>query len=182
MLDLDAIRTWLAARAPDLDAVRAWADRVTGDAARIGELPAFGTAGWVALPDDDPRKLISAVAPAVARLQENSPAAVALRLRRELTALDRAVVERIRAAAWDVCEAQDWSRAAARPSWHVLERRRSLTRCHRCTTSYPWTAGRCPGCGRTGSAEEIRAEATRPWTTTPPAPSPPPSTQDRSAA
>jgi hypothetical protein len=111
----------------------------------------------------------------VARLTENIPAAITQRLRQELAAIDHAVVERIRAASWDLSGAQDWRHAAHCPSHAELVRRRSLATCFHCKTTYAWTADRCPACDRDDSApDQIRAEATRSWTH--------PSTPDRSAA
>lgn len=120
--DVNAVRAWLAVHSPNVDAVRAWA---TGVLADLGPVPALGTAAWVALADTDPRKLAAALAPAVARLLENTPAAVAMRLRRELLAEDRAVAERFKAASVALSTAQDWTRAARRPSFAELERRRA---------------------------------------------------------
>jgi hypothetical protein len=90
-----------------------------------GPVPVLGTAAWVALPDTDPRKLAAAIAPALARLIENTPAAVALRLRRELLAEDRAVANRLKAASLALSTAQDWVAAARRPTYAELERRRA---------------------------------------------------------
>jgi hypothetical protein len=118
--------------------------------------------GW-ALLDSDPRKLAAAIPPAVAYLTENTPAAIAARLRRELAAIDHAVIERVRTASWDLAGAQDWRHAANSPSHVELVRRRSMTICGNCATLYMWTTLRCPGCGRTGTPEEIRAAATRAW-------------------
>ncbi len=117
----------------------------------------------MALPDSDPRKLAAAIRPAVAYLTENTPAAIATRLRRELAAIDHAVIERVRTASWDLSGAQDWRHAANCPSHAELVRRRSMTICGNCATRYAWTTLRCPGCGRTGTPEEIRAAATRSW-------------------
>jgi hypothetical protein len=124
-LDVGAVRAWLTDRAPAVPAVRAWTSRLLADFAPDGWVPALGTPAWCALNDTDPRKVAAALTPALARLVETTPAAVALRLRHELAAENRAVVNRIKAASLDLSAAQDWTHAARRPSFAELERRRA---------------------------------------------------------
>lgn len=170
---LTSARAWLTANAPDVAAVQAWTARVLAEV--DGPVPALGSLGWCALPDSDPRKLAAAVAPALTRLHENTPAAVALRLRRELRDVDRAVLHRVGAASHAVAGAQDWRAAAWRPTWDTLERRRWTRPCPACRTPLSWRADRC-GCGwREPTPDEIRARATASW-------SHPPATTVRRAA
>lgn len=149
-----------------MTAVSAWRDRVL---TATGPAPVLGSRAWVALLDTDPRKVAAAVPPAVAYLTENTSAAIAQRLRQELAAIDHVidhiVVARVRAASWDLCGARDWRHTATGPSHTELARRRSLATCFHCKTQYAWTAVCCPGCGRGSTPEQIRAEATRSWTT-----------------
>lgn len=169
-------RAWLAENAPDVSAVATWAERVHADAAMGGPIPKLGTAAWCALPNSDPRKLAAALGPALARLWENTPAAVALRLRRELRDVDRAVLARVRDASHDVASAQDWRAAAQRPTWDTVDRRRWTHPCRNCRSPLPWHADRC-GCGwREPTPAEIRARATASWT------HPPAATPRRAAA
>lgn len=160
---LTRARAWRAEHAADLTAVRAWHERALHDLPPSTAVPRLGSPSWVALPDSDPVKLAAAIPPAVAYLTENTPAAITARLRRELAAIDHAVVERIRTASWDLSGAQNWRHAANSPSHAELVRRRSTTICSNCATRYAWTAHRCPRCRRTGTPEEIRATATRSW-------------------
>lgn len=167
----DSARTWLLTRAQawraenaaDVTAVRAWHERILDDLSPSATVPRLGTPPWVALPDSDPLKLTAAIPPALAYLTENTPAAIAARLRRELADIDHAVIERIRTASWDLSGVQDWRHAANCPSHAELVRRRSMTICGHCATRYERTALCCPGCGRTGTPEEIRAAAARSW-------------------
>jgi hypothetical protein len=160
---LTRARAWRAEHAADMTAVRTWHEHILHDLSPSAAAPRLGSPSWMALPDSDPRKLAAAIPPAVAYLTENTPAAIAARLRRELAAIDHAAIERIRTASWDLSGAQDWRHAANCPSHAELVRRRSVTICGNCATRYAWTALRCPGCGRTGTPEEIRAAATRSW-------------------
>jgi hypothetical protein len=146
-----------------MTAVRAWHERILDDVSPSAAVPRLGSPSWVALLDSDPLKLAAAIPPAVAYLTENTPAAIAARLRRELADIDHAVIERIRTASWDLAGAQDWRHTANSPSHAELVRRRSMTICGNCATRYARTVRRCPGCGRTGTPEEIRAAATRSW-------------------
>lgn len=159
-------RTWRVDHAPDLTAVHAWRSRVL---ATTGPVPMLGSWTWMALPDTDPRKVAATIPPAVAHLAENTPAATARRLQQELAAIDHVidhiVVARVRAASWDLSGARDWRHTATGPSHTELARRRSLATCFHCKTQYAWTAACCPACGRGSTPEQIRAEATRSWTT-----------------
>lgn len=160
---LNHARDWRAEHAADMTAVRDWHERILDDLPPSAAVPRLGSPSWVALLDSDPLKLAAAIPPAVAYLTENTPAAIASRLRRELAAIDHTVIERIRTTSWDLAGAQDWRHAANSPSHAELVRRRLMTICGKCATRYAWTAPRCPGCGRTGTPEEIHAAATRPW-------------------
>lgn len=157
---------WRAEHAPDLTAVHAWHTR---SLAATGPVPVLGSQTWVALPDTDPRKAAAAFGPALAHLTENTPAAVAVRLRAELAAIDHVidhiVIARVRAASWDLSGAQDWRHTATGPNHAELVRRRSLAKCFHCKTEHPWTATHCPHCGRGWTPEQIHVEATRSWTT-----------------
>jgi hypothetical protein len=160
---LTRARAWRAEHAADMTAVHAWHERILEDPSPSAAAPRLGSPSWVALLDRDPRKLTAAIPPAVAYLAENTPAAIAARLRRELADIDHAVVERIRTASWDLSGAQNWRHAANSPSHAELVRRRFMTTCGNCATRYAWNAPRCPGCGRAGTPEEIRAAATHSW-------------------
>jgi hypothetical protein len=129
--DVDAVRAWLADRRPDVDAVRTWARRLLEDLAPV---PALGSAEWVTLSDQDPRKLAAAIRPALAHLVDSTPDAIAARLRVELDAF---------ATAWRMAFSEasgEISRAMAGlttgPSHAELVRRRQLT-----------TAASCQACG-----------------------------------
>jgi len=146
-------------------AVSCWRARFLATIAAAGPVPALGSPAWVALPDTDPRKTAAAVGPAVAYLIDNTQAVIESRLRGELAAIDHAVVARIRTASWDLSGAQDWRHAAHCPSHADLVRRRSQAVCVRCGAEHGFTDTHCPGCGRGGTPEQIRAEATASWTT-----------------
>lgn len=164
---LTQARAWRAEHTADITAVRAaWHERILDDLSPSAAVPRLGSPSWVPLLDSDPLKLAAAIPPAVAYLTENTPTAITARLRRELAAIDHAVIERIRTASWDLAGAQNWRHATNSPSHAELVRRRSTTICDNCATRYAWTAPRCPGCGRTGTPEEIRTAATRSWTNT----------------
>jgi hypothetical protein len=160
---LTRARDWRAEHAADLTAVRAWHERVLHGLPPSAAVPRLGSPSWVALLDRDPRKIAAAIPSAVTYLSENTSAAIAARLRRELAAIDHAVIERIRTASWDLAGAHDWRHAANSPSHAELVRRRSMTICSSCATCYAWTAPRCPSCDWTGTPEEIRAAATHSW-------------------
>lgn len=166
----DSARTWLLTRArawraehvADMTAVRTWHERIL-HLLPSTPVPRLGSPSWMALLDSDPRKLAAAIPPAVAYLTENTPAAITARLRRELAAIDHAVIERIRTASWDLSGAQNWRHAANSPSHAELIRRRFMTICSNCATRYAWTAHRCPACAWAGTPEEIRTVAIRSW-------------------
>lgn len=160
---LTRARDWRAEHAADITAVHSWQQRVLHDLPPNAAVPRLGSPSWVALLDSDPLKLAAAIPSAVAYLAENTPAAITARLRRELAAIDHAVIERIRTASWDLAGTQDWRHATNSPSHAELVRRRLMTICSNCATRHAWTTHRCPVCGRTGTPEEIRAAAAHSW-------------------
>lgn len=161
--DVTAVRAWLTANAPDVPAVASWAARVQADAATVGPVPAVGTPAWCGLPDHDPRKVAAVLAPALARLWENTPAAVALRMGRELRDLDRAAMAQVRAASHAVAGAHDWHAASYRPRWATLDRRRWAHPCPDCRVSLPWLATQCECGWRQPTPDQIRAHTAASW-------------------
>lgn len=131
--NVDAVRAWLAKRRPDVDAVRAWAHQMLAD---LGPVPALGSAEWLALAEQDPRKLAAAVRPALAHLVDSTPDAIAARMRVELDAFATAWRRAHKEASAAVSRARTDLGYGIGPSHVELVRRRQLT-----------TTARCQACG-----------------------------------
>ncbi|ACU34146.1 hypothetical protein [Actinosynnema mirum] len=88
--DPDSQRPWNRPAHASTDPVRAWAEpllRRAYAAARQqpagcshGPIPCVGSREWAALPDTDPRKPAAVVMAALARVEENTPHAIATRV------------------------------------------------------------------------------------------------------
>lgn len=151
--DLHAVRAWLAARQPDITKVKAWALPLLAIANRNGPIPDFGGPAWSALPDTDSRKLAALIRPALARLAESTPAAIAAELRRELDDIDTVFLRRLRMASWDVSAGMGPVRVG--PTYAELARRRNTfpcTTCRRTPVLYPQTV-----CDRCQNPSEVAA-------------------------
>lgn len=175
--DLHAVRAWLAHHTPVLPAVRAWIARTTnpcgvtagGYAAPAGSagtcsVPVFGTTAWVALPDEDPRKLAAALHTAYAHLADQTTAAVSRRVRAELDETARA----LRQAVTDMSNAMSGGTPGGGgrfvgPSHAELERRRYSYPCRGCGRALPFQATDCAVCGWTEpTPDQLRTTAD--WT------------------
>lgn len=106
----------------DLAAVRAFHIRTIG---LLSALPACGSPAWVALPDDDPRKLAALTRAGLCWITET--ARLPQTLADELAAADIDARARLKAMSIDVAGAMNWSTAA-----HHIARRREFERAN------PW--------------------------------------------
>lgn len=93
----------------DLAAVHAFHVRTIG---LLPELSACGSPAWVALPDDDPRKLAALMRAGLCWITET--ALLPRTLADELAAADIDVRARLKAMSVDVAGAMNWSAAADR--------------------------------------------------------------------
>lgn len=122
--NVDAVRAWLADRRRDVDAVQAWARRLLAD---LPLVPALGSAEWLALAEQDPRKLAAAVRPALAHLVDSTPDVIAARMRIELDAFATAWRRVHKEASAEMSRARTDLGYGIGPSYAELVRRRQLT-------------------------------------------------------
>jgi hypothetical protein len=162
--DLPAIRRWLAAHAPDVDAVRTWARHVLARLESAGTVPELGSPAWVELADADVRKLAAALRPALAQLMERTPAAIAERLRAELD--ERATAWRRSFAELHADVSTGWHELGygIGPSHAELVRRRNTFPCGQCRRPLLIGVTACAECGwREPTPEQVRARAHASW-------------------
>lgn len=88
--------------------------------------PEYGSPAWHTLPTDHPDRERAVWQAAEAWRRYWLPAAIAERLRSEMDLIDRATLERFKAASTDVSRAWDASRHCAGPTFTELRRRRAL--------------------------------------------------------
>ncbi|HEX5403971.1 MAG TPA: hypothetical protein VFX16_16925 [Pseudonocardiaceae bacterium] len=88
--------------------------------------PEYGSPAWHALPCGHPDRNLAVWQAAEAWRCYWQPAAIAERLRAELDLIDRATLERFKAASADLSRAWDASRHCAGPTFAELNRRRTL--------------------------------------------------------
>lgn len=163
-IDLAAVRRWLAAHTLDVDAVRTWAVRVLARAESVSPVPDLGSPAWTELADTDIRKLAAALPLALTQLADQTPAAVAARLRAELD--DHATAWRRSLAELHADVSRGWHDLAygTGPSHAELVRRRSSFPCGQCRR--PLRIGRtsCAECGwREPTPTELRTRAHASW-------------------
>lgn len=89
--------------------------------------PEYGSPAWHALPADHPDRDRAVWEAAEAWRSYWTPAAIAERLRAELDLIDRATLDRFKAASADVSRAWDLSVHCVGPRHVELQRRRQLT-------------------------------------------------------
>jgi hypothetical protein len=161
--DLAAIRRWLAEHTPDVDAVRTWAGRVLERLESANTVPELGSPEWAALADTDVRKLAGAIRPALAYLIEQTPAAIADRLRAELD--ERATAWRRSLAELHADLSTGWHDLGygIGPSHAEIVRRRNTFPCGQCRRPLRLGITSC-GCGwREPTPTELRARARASW-------------------
>jgi hypothetical protein len=88
--------------------------------------PEYGSPAWHALLVDHPNRARAVWEAAEAWRRHWLPAAIAERLRAELDLIDRATLERFKAASADVSQAWDVARHCTGPTFTELRRRRAL--------------------------------------------------------
>ena len=162
--DLAAIRRWLAEHAPDVDAVRAWTVRVLARIESVNTVPELGSPAWAALADTDARKLAAALRPALAHLDESTPAATAMRLRAELD--EQATAWRRSLAELHADVSTGWHDLGygVGPSHAELVRRRNAFPCGQCRRPLRIGVTSCAGCGwREPTSAALRARACASW-------------------
>lgn len=159
--DVAAVRRWLAAHTPDVDAVRAWTVRVlTG----VESVPELGSPSWATLADTDTRKLAAALRPALAQLADRTPPAIAARLRAELD--DHATAWRRSLAELHTDLSQGWHALGygIGPSHADLTRRRSTYPCGQCRRPLPFADTGCAACGwHEPAPNQLRTRARTSW-------------------
>lgn len=105
-----------------------WAAAIIARGRARGPIPRYGDDAWQCLEPSDPRAAAAVAVAAECWRQESDPARIAERLREELDAEDRAVLERIRRTSADVAGALDWKAEVARPALAELRCRRGEER------------------------------------------------------
>ncbi len=162
--DLAAIRRWLAEHTPDVTAVRTWAMRVLARVETVSPVPDLGSPAWAGLADTDARKLAAALPPALTQLAEQTPAAVAARLRTELD--DYATAWRRSLTDLHADVSRGWHDLAygIGPSHAELVRRRSNFPCGQCRRPLRIGITSCTECGwHEPTPAELRTRAHASW-------------------
>lgn len=101
-----------------------WAAEVIAGAWHLWPIPSYGTPEFLALPQDDPRRLPALVIAAECWWNQGRPEVMAEVLEDHLAEMDAEARYRFRALSWDLSGAQDWNAVAARPTFAELEQRR----------------------------------------------------------
>lgn len=109
----------------DAVTVRRWCAHSLARAESAGRIPLLGSPAWVALDDQDPRKLGSVIRAALAWLADSQPEVIAERLRAEMDFVDQITFQRLRDASHAVAAGADWSLVAYGPTHAELVRRRA---------------------------------------------------------
>lgn len=161
---------------PDVKAVERWASPFLRSASNLGEIPAVGSAAWVALPGNDPRKTGAVVQAAVK--EARAVANIEDRAKLDLDLARDSALAAQKQASLDVGEAMQELEIRPGPSHAELQRRRYGDQAEEVTRRQaddnrshggrraPWDAARGPLTAPTGaqSAPAASAPTARPPT------------------